>query len=90
MVRQIAPLFFSMDIPAALAYYNENVSGRGRIRRSMQSWRGTKGDSLPLRRADPRESEQIWDDLLDAYLFVEDGDGRRLAFSARVYNGASG
>ena len=45
MLRQIAPVFFTMDIPATLAYYTGKLGfaclGRGRIRRSTLSWPAT-------------------------------------------------
>ena len=43
MIRQIAPQFFSTDIPGTLAYYKTSLAssvwGRGSIRRSTPSWR---------------------------------------------------
>jgi hypothetical protein len=55
MIRQIAPQFFTTDIPGTVAYYKDKRGfeclGRGRIRRSTPSWPTTSTDSLPLRSA---------------------------------------
>jgi len=64
MLLQIAPVFFSMDIPATLAYLHRkawfrmfgDVAGSAGLRH-----RGARpvGDSFPLRRAAHRQSGQV-------------------------------
>jgi hypothetical protein len=57
MIRQIAPQFFTTDIPSTLAYYKEK---------------------LPT--ANP---DKYADELLDAYLFIEDADALYAEYAAR-------
>ena len=92
MIRQIAPQFFTTDIPATLAYYKNNsasnvsdVAGPSGLRD-----RGARRtcDSLPLRRTAHANPDKYADELLDAYLFVEDADAlmpstQRVAWNSR-------
>jgi len=45
MIRQIAPLFFTIDIPGTLAYYKDKLGfdcqGTCTIRRFTRLWRAT-------------------------------------------------
>jgi len=79
MLRQIAPVFFTTDIPATLAYYTGKLAsqfGTCRIRRSTPSLaRDQQGDSFPLPPPRPPPIRtNTRDELLDAYVFVEDAD----------------
>jgi hypothetical protein len=58
MIRQIAPAFFSTDIPATLAYYKDKLGFEclGTIRRSTPSWRAT---STPFTSAAPSRPNQL-------------------------------
>jgi len=79
MIRQIAPQFFTTDIPATLAYYKEKLGfeclGRWQdppvyaiVARDQQT--------IHFRCADPPTANpgKYADELLDAYLRVEDAD----------------
>jgi len=79
MIRQIAPLFFSLDIPRTLAYYTDMLGFEcvgtwqdppiyGMVRRD--------GHQIHFRCAAPpiANLDKYEDELLDAYLYVEDAD----------------
>jgi uncharacterized glyoxalase superfamily protein PhnB len=88
MVRQIAPVFFTMDIPATLAYYKDKLGFE---------CRGTWQDppvyaivardqhEIHFRCAEPPTAnpDKYADELLDAYLFVVDADVLHAEYSAR-------
>ena len=79
MIRQIAPVFFTKDIPATLAYYQDKLGF---------ACQGTWLDppvyaivvrdqhAIHFRFADPPtpNPDKYRDELLDAYLSVEDAD----------------
>ena len=79
MVRQIAPLFFTVDIPATLAYYKEKLGFE-----CLGTWQDppvyaiVARDHQPIhfRCAQPpiANPDKYPDELLDAYVFVEDAD----------------
>ena len=79
MVRQIAPLFFTMDIPASLAYYKEKLGFE-----CLGTWQdppvyaivARDQQVIHFRCAEPPTANlnKYRDELLDAYLFVEDAD----------------
>ena len=79
MVRQIAPLFFTMDIAATLAYYNEKLGFE-----CLGMWQNPPvyaivardEQAIHFRCAEPPTAnpDKYSDELLDAYLFVEDAD----------------
>jgi len=79
MVRQIAPLFFTMDIPATLAYYKEKLGFE-----CLGTWQdppvyaivARDQQAIHFRCAEPPTAnpDKYRDELLDAYLFVEDAD----------------
>jgi hypothetical protein len=88
MIRQIAPQFFTTEIPlrspipkTSLA---SNVWGRGRIRRSMPSWARDQ-HAIHFRCAKPPtpNSDKYADELLDAYIFIEDADALYAEYAAR-------
>src|SRR5215469_13291278 len=82
MVRQIAPLFFTMDIPATLAYYREKLGFE-----CLGTWQdppvyaivARDRQVIHFRCAEPPapNPDKYADELLDAYLFV---DGRLVEF----------
>src|SRR3954470_4826885 len=79
MVRQIAPLFFTMDIRATLAYYKGKLGFE-----CLGLWQDppvyaiVARDQQPIhfRCAEPptADPDKYGDELLDAYAFVEDAD----------------
>jgi uncharacterized glyoxalase superfamily protein PhnB len=88
MVRRIAPVFFTMDIPATLAYYKEKL---------VFECLGTWGDPpvyaivvrdqqvIHFRCAEPpiANRNKYPDELLDAYLVVEDADALFAEYAAQ-------
>ena len=91
MVRQIVPVFFTMDIPG----YTRLLQREAWLRMSGDVARSAglchrrarpASDSLPLCRATHSQSGQISDELLDAYLFVEDADALYAEYAARTYS----
>ena len=79
MVRQIAPLFFTMAIPATLAYYKDKLGFE-----CLGTWQdppvyamvAREQQTIHFRCAEPPTAnpDKYRDELLDAYLFVEDAD----------------
>jgi uncharacterized glyoxalase superfamily protein PhnB len=88
MVRQIAPVFFTMDIPATLAYYKDKLGFA-----CVGTWQDppvyaiVERDqrSIHFRCAAPPMSnpDKYEDELLDAYLFVDDADAFYAEYAAR-------
>jgi len=79
MVRQIAPQFFTVDIPATLAYYRDKLGSQ-----CVGTWQdppvyaivARNQQSIHFRCALPPTAnpDKYQEELLDAYLFVEDAD----------------
>jgi uncharacterized glyoxalase superfamily protein PhnB len=79
MVRQIAPVFFTMDIPATLAYYTNKLGFE-----CLGTWQdppvyailARDWQAIHFRCAVPPTAnpDKYQDELLDAYLAVEDPD----------------
>ncbi|HTU46967.1 MAG TPA: hypothetical protein VMF91_18030 [Bryobacteraceae bacterium] len=79
MIRQIAPQFFTTDILATLAYYKDKLGFE-----CLGTWQDppvyaiVARDHHPIhfRCAEPPTAnpDKYPDELLDAYLFVEDAD----------------
>ena len=79
MVRRIAPLFFTMDIPATLAYYRDKLGFE-----CLGTWQdppvyaiaARDQQAIHFRCAEPPapNPHKYRDELLDAYVFVEDAD----------------
>jgi uncharacterized glyoxalase superfamily protein PhnB len=79
MIRQIIPLFFTTDIPATLAYYEDKLGFE-----CLGTWQdppiyaivARDRQAIHFRCAEPPISnpEKYADELLDAYLSVEDAD----------------
>jgi len=88
MVRQIAPLFFTMDIPATPAYYREKLGIE-----CLGTWQDPSvyaivardQQVIHFRCADPPKANpnKYRDELLDAYLFVEDADALYAEYAAQ-------
>ena len=88
MVRQIAPLFFTINIPATLAYYKEKLGFE-----CLGTWQNPPvyaiiaRDQQPIhiRCAEPPTANQdkYRDELLDAYVFVEDADALYAEYAAK-------
>ena len=88
MIRLIAPLFFSTDLPATLAYYKDKLGFE---------CLGTWGDppfyaivardqrAIHLRCAPPPtpNPDKYADELLDAYIQVEDADALHAEYASR-------
>jgi uncharacterized glyoxalase superfamily protein PhnB len=89
MVRQIAPLFFTLDIPATLAYYKDKLGFECR-----GTWQdppqyaivARDGQVIHFRCAAPPtpNPDKYDDELLDAYVFVEDADALYAEHAARA------
>ena len=88
MIRQIAPQFFTTNIPATLAYYNDKLGFK-----CLSTWQDppvyaiVARDDQPIhfRCAEPSKinSDKYSDELLDAYLFVENADALYAEYAAR-------
>jgi uncharacterized glyoxalase superfamily protein PhnB len=93
MIRQIAPVFFTMDIPATLAYYKDKLGFE-----CLGAWPDPPGQDPPVyaivardqhaihfRCAEPSTAnpDKYAEELLDAYLFVEDADALYAEYAAK-------
>src|SRR6476620_12048130 len=88
MVRQIAPVFFTLDIPATLAYYKDKLGFE-----SLGTWLDPPVYAIVARdqqvihfrcAAPPTANPDKYDDeLLDAYLFIEDADALHSEYAGK-------
>jgi len=88
MIRQIAPEFFTLDIPRALAYYKDKLGFE-----CVGTWQDPPVYSIVARdqqkihfrcAAPPTANpEKYSEELLDAYLLIEDPDALYAEYSAR-------
>jgi uncharacterized glyoxalase superfamily protein PhnB len=88
MIRQIAPQFFAEDIPGTLAYYKEKLGFD-----CIGTWQdpptyaivARDQQSIHFRCAGPptANSNKYEDELLDAYLQVEDADALYTEYAAK-------
>src|SRR6266478_2689077 len=88
MLRQIAPVFFTRDIPATLAYYTSKLGFA-----CLGTWQDPPGYAIVARDqqvihfrcAEPPTAipDKYANELLDAYLFVEDADALYAEYSAQ-------
>ncbi len=88
MVRQIAPLFFTLDVPTTLAYYKEKLGFQ-----CLGMWQdppvyaivARDRQVIHFRCAEPPKANlnKYADELLDAYLLVEDADALYAEYAAR-------
>ena len=79
MIRQIVPLFFTTNIPATLTYYRDKLGFE-----CLGTWQDPPvyaivtrdRQAIHFRCAEPPtpNPDKYPDELLDAYLFVEDAD----------------
>ncbi len=88
MIRQIAPVFFATDIPATLDYYAEKLGFE-----CQGTWQdppiyaivARDGRAIHFRCAEPPTAnpDKYADELLDAYLNVEDVDALYAEYAAK-------
>jgi uncharacterized glyoxalase superfamily protein PhnB len=88
MIRLIAPQFFTTDIPATLKYYKEKLGFE-----CLGTWQdppeyaivARDQHKIHFRCAEPPtpNPDKYADELLDAYLFIEDADALFAEYSAR-------
>ena len=88
MIRQIAPQFFTKDIRATLAYYKDNVGFE-----CLRTWQdppvyaivARDEHSIHFRCAGPPtpNPDKYADELIDAYIFIEDADALYAEYAAR-------
>jgi uncharacterized glyoxalase superfamily protein PhnB len=88
MIRKIAPQFFTADIPRALTYYKDKLGFE-----CMGTWQdppvyaivARDQHAIHFRFAEPPTAnpDKYPDELLDAYLHVEDADALYAEYAAR-------
>jgi uncharacterized glyoxalase superfamily protein PhnB len=88
MVRQIVPLFFTLNIPATLAYYTDKLGFQ-----CLGTWQdppvyamvARDQHAIHFRCAEPPKPnpDKYDDELLDAYIFVEDADALYAEYADR-------
>jgi uncharacterized glyoxalase superfamily protein PhnB len=88
MIRQIAPQFFTTDIPATLAYYKDRLGFE-----CLGTWQDPPvyaivvrdQHAIHFRCAEPPTAhpDKYEDELLDAYLSVEDAEGLYAEYASR-------
>jgi uncharacterized glyoxalase superfamily protein PhnB len=88
MIRRIAPQFFTMDIPATLAYYKDRLGFT-----CLGTWQDPPEyaivvrdqHAIHFRRAEPpvANPDKYADELLDAYISIEDADALYTEYAAQ-------
>jgi len=88
MIRHIAPQFFTTDIPRTLAYYNDKLGFE-----CVGTWQdppvyaivARDEQAIHFRCAEPPTANpnKYSDELLDAYVFIEDADALYAEYAAR-------
>ena len=88
MIRQIVPVFFSRNIPATVAWYEAKLGFK-----CLGTWQdppvyaiiARDQNALHFRCADAPTAnpEKYSDELLDAYIFVEDADALYAEYAAQ-------
>ena len=88
MLRQIVPVFFTTDIPATVAYYHDKLGFE-----CLGTWQDPPVYAIVARdrhaihfrcAASPTPNpDKYAEELLDAYLYVEDADALHEEFAAR-------
>ena len=88
MIRQIAPQFFTRDIPGTLAWYKDKLGFE-----CLGTWRdppvyaivARDRQAIHFRCAEPptASADKYADELLDAYIFIEDADALYAEYAAR-------
>src|SRR5579872_5349055 len=92
MIRRIAPLFFTLDIPGTLAYYEAKL-GFKCLGTCLGTWQDPPvyaivvrdQQAIHFRCAEPPTAnpDKYADELLDAYLLIEDADALYAEYAAR-------
>lgn len=88
MIRQIVPLFFTLDIPKTLEYYREKLGFA-----CLGTWQdppvyaivARDQQAIHFRCAAPSTAnpEKYEEELLDAYLHVDDADALHAEYAAK-------
>ena len=88
MIRRIAPQFFTTDLSATLAYYRDKLGFD-----CVSTWhdppvyaivaRDSQTIHFRLAEAPTPNPDKYADELLDAYLFIEDADALYAEYAAR-------
>jgi uncharacterized glyoxalase superfamily protein PhnB len=88
MIRQIAPQFFTTDLTATLAYYRDKLGFD-----CLGTWsdppvyaivaRDDHRIHFRLAEPPPGNPDKYADELLDAYLFIDDADALYAEYAAR-------
>jgi catechol 2,3-dioxygenase-like lactoylglutathione lyase family enzyme len=88
MIRQIAPQFFTTDLPSTLTYYKDKLGFD-----CVSTWQdppvyaivARDQHRIHFRCADPPapNPDKYDDELLDAYLFIEDADALYAEYASR-------
>jgi uncharacterized glyoxalase superfamily protein PhnB len=88
MIRQIAPVFFSTDIPATVAYYQDKLGFK-----CLGTWEdppiyaivARDQHAIHFRCAEPPAAnrDKYSDELLDAYLLTENADAVYAEYATR-------
>ena len=88
MIRQIAPQFFTLDISGTLAYYDAKLGFK-----CLGTWQdppvyaivARDQQAIHFRCAEPPTANpnKYSDELLDAYVFIEDADALYAEYAAR-------
>jgi Glyoxalase/Bleomycin resistance protein/Dioxygenase superfamily len=76
MIRQIAPQFFTMDIPGTIAYYEAKLGFK-----CLGTWQDPPVYAIVAR--DQQAIHFRSDELLDAYLSIEDADALYAEYASR-------
>jgi len=95
MIRQIAPVFFTTDLPGTLAYYGGKLGFEcvgtygdppfyGIVARDGRAVHFRSVDAIAT------DAEKYAEELLDAYLLVEDVDGLYAEYAAKGVEFARG
>jgi uncharacterized glyoxalase superfamily protein PhnB len=95
MIRRIAPQFFTLDIPRSLAYYEAKLGFL-----CLGTWQdppvyaivARDQQAIHFRCAEPPTAnpDKYSDELLDAYLLIEDADALYAEYAARGVEFARG
>jgi Glyoxalase/Bleomycin resistance protein/Dioxygenase superfamily len=88
MIRQIAPLFFTMDIPGTVAYYDVKLDFK-----CLGTWQDPPVYAIVVRdqhaihfrcaESPAAHPNKYSDELLDAYIFIEDADALYAEYATR-------